>query len=107
MKNLAVLLAAGFLFSLLLESTCIAQAPSPPAAQDASGKDLTDKDLQALKKTFGENEVRVFLLHQAAAYQGRIIGVVYVFGRRHLQLVDQEGRRYLLNTDLITAMVQK
>ena|SRR5215468_1023494 len=72
-----------------------------------TAKDSPQKDLDALKKVFGVNEVSVLLLHQPQPIQGRIGDVIDVFGRRFLMITDNEGRNYLLNPELITAIRQK
>src|SRR5712664_3557698 len=65
------------------------------------------RDLEALKKVFGANQVSISLLHQPQPIQGSIADVVDVFGKRFLQITDNEGRNHLVNPELITAIRQK
>ena len=65
------------------------------------------RDLDALKKVFGVNQVSVSLLHQPQPISGSIADVVDVFGKRFLVITDNDGRNNLVNPELITAIRQK
>jgi hypothetical protein len=76
------------------------QQPMPP-------RPPTQRDLEALKKVFGVNQIVISLLQQPQAVSGSIVDVVDIFGRRFLVITDNEGRNYLVNPELITAIRQK
>ncbi|MGF1581162.1 MAG: hypothetical protein ACFCD0_17490 [Gemmataceae bacterium] len=77
-------------------------SPKSPPVQLSKNQ----RDLKQLQLIFGQDVVTVFVSSQPNMVEGRISGLVDLFDRRYLVVMDQRGKSVLVQVDRINSIRQ-